>query len=335
MVGLSAGPEGDSRTVAFDIPCGSAGLRKKVANERDLEYVQHSIVEGPVSNILHVMRDNDVARRHFDLGNGIVFDNHPNSLSDSAEEPTQRRNANSQSQLRADQVCVYKHDDMDPAWRSLAFVIEYKPPHKPTLPHLRLGLREMDIQAEVVNRATVPADDPAALFQYHSDKIVAAAVAQTYHCMITGGLEYSYLTTGEAYVFFKIDWANATQLLFHLAEPRVEVEAHVENSTHCTAVSQVLAFTLLAMKSRPRRQSERHKAIERLNTWTEDYEAILRRMPATQRKQTPPPSAFEPRAYKDVDRSPYISLRGRIHRKLDDPNPSGFASYGYHRNPDS
>ncbi|KAH7175985.1 hypothetical protein EDB81DRAFT_940048 [Dactylonectria macrodidyma] len=139
--------------------------------------------------------------------------------------------------------------------------------------------------------------DPEALFQYHADSIVAAAIAQTYHYMIIGGLEYRYLSTEESYILFKIDWARPHHLLFHLAEPRAEVEAHPENSLHCTAVSQVLAFTRL---------------------WAEDYEAILRRMPATERKQTPPPSAFEPRTGALWPRFGYWENAGEAPAVLDD-----------------
>jgi len=124
--------------------------------------------------------------------------------------------------------------------------------------------------------------------------------------MIEGSLEYSYLTAGEAFIFLKIDSADPTTLYYHLAEPGQEVEAHLENFRHCTSVSQVLAFTLLALTSSTSEQDERQRAIERLNTWNEDYETILYAIPTSERKQTPPRSAFKPRTYKDFDRSPYI-----------------------------
>ncbi|KAH7024831.1 uncharacterized protein B0I36DRAFT_366739 [Microdochium trichocladiopsis] len=194
-----------------------------------------------------ILIDHDATKRSFALGLGLTFDNHPNALSDGADEPMQRRAVHDSNQLRADQVCVYKHDGVDRTQRSLAFVVEYKPPHKLTLPHLRVSLREMDIQQEVINRSTIPTDK-GELFSYHADRIVAAAVSQTYHYMITGGLTYSYVTTGEAIIFLKIDWQSPEHLLFHLAEPRAEVLAHPDNAVHCTAVSQVLAFTLLAIE---------------------------------------------------------------------------------------
>jgi hypothetical protein len=169
------------------------------------------------------------------------------------------------------------HDKVDAARRKLAFVVEYKAPHKLTLPHLRLGLREMDIYNGVVNRCSIPtSEDADALFQYHSDELVASAVSQTYHYMIEGGLEYSYLTTGEAIVFLKVDWADPGTLYYHLAEPG---QAHPEDFCHCTAVSQVLAFTLLTLDSPTHGQTERQNAISGLKKYIQDYELILRSIP--------------------------------------------------------
>jgi hypothetical protein len=35
--------------------------------------------------------------------------------------------------------------------------------------------------------------------------------------MVVAGLEYGYLTNGDAIVFLKIDWADPTVLRYHLA----------------------------------------------------------------------------------------------------------------------
>ena len=59
----------------------------------------------------------------------------------------------------------------------MAYIIEHKPPYKLSLPHLWLGLCPMNIYDDVVNRATIPvSEDKAADFQYHADRLVAAAV---------------------------------------------------------------------------------------------------------------------------------------------------------------
>lgn len=132
----------------------------------------------------------------------------------------------------------------------MAYIVEYKTPYKLNPPHLCLGLRPMDIYKEVVNRATKPtAEDAESLFQYHADRLAAAAITQTFHYMIEGGLEHGLLTTGETIVFLKIDWTDPTVLYYHLAEPGPEVLAHPDNFRYCTAVGQVLAFSLMALGS--------------------------------------------------------------------------------------
>ena len=91
----------------------------------------------------------------------------------------------------------------------MAYIVKYKVPHKLNFPHLRRGLCPMDVCKEIVNRATQPtAEEAEALFQYHEDRLAAAAVAQ----MIEGGLVHGLLATGEAIVFLKIDWADPTIL---------------------------------------------------------------------------------------------------------------------------
>ncbi|KAH8744058.1 hypothetical protein F5883DRAFT_384717, partial [Diaporthe sp. PMI_573] len=108
-------------------------------------------------------------------------------------------------------------------------------------------------------------------FQYNAERLTAAAVTQTYHYMIESGLEHGVLTTGEAFIFFKIDWDYPQRLQYHLAEPVPEVLAHPENAHLCTAVAQYLAFTLMALGSPGERrghgQEERGKAMKGLKTW--------------------------------------------------------------------
>lgn len=151
----------------------------------------------------------------------------------------------------------------------MIYISEYKPPHKLTAPHLRLGLHSMNIYKDVVNRKTIPTSvDPDAHFQYHAERLTAAAITQTYHYIIKGGLKFGLLTTSEAIVFLKTDWQEPETLLYHLAEPDAEVSAHSYYSHFCTAVSHHLAFSLMALappgKRRLYGQDERQQATERL-----------------------------------------------------------------------
>ncbi|KAH8651722.1 hypothetical protein BGZ61DRAFT_487626 [Ilyonectria robusta] len=177
---------------AFESRSFLAGLgnrvsQRSIANEKTLEHFLHNSVEDPVRAIIEQLKQVNEVSSAFDMGNGIIFENHPHAISDVAEEvvdretpstppqtPDHRRDLN---QLRPDQICVYRSNDVLATTRTMIYVSEYKPPHKLTAPHLRLGLRAMNIPKDVVNRKTIPTSvDPDALFQYHAERLTASAV---------------------------------------------------------------------------------------------------------------------------------------------------------------
>ncbi|KAI1840031.1 hypothetical protein JX266_013764 [Neoarthrinium moseri] len=171
---------------------------------------------------------------------------------------------------RPDQICVYRSEGASETQRTMLYVSEYEAPHKLTAPHLRAGVHPMNIFADVVNRKTIPtAADLIARFEYHAERLTAAAITQTYNYMIEGGLEYGLLTKGEAIIFLRVDWQDPETLLYHLAEPSFEMADRSADKRHaCTAVGQYLAFSLMALgpaeeQSRPRPQDERNRVIAR------------------------------------------------------------------------
>ncbi|KAK7414099.1 hypothetical protein QQX98_007042 [Neonectria punicea] len=314
--------------------------RRKVADEKTLEYFLHNSVEDPVRNIIEHLKNVPETSRAFNIGNGIIFENHPHAISDVAEEVLERDTPSTPPQtpnqrydpyqLRADQICIYRSNDLTSSRRTMLYVSEYKPPHKLTAPHLRLGLRPMDIYKEVVNRKTIPTSvDPAARFQYYAERLTASAITQTYHYMIEGGLEHSLLTTGEAIVFLMIDWDDDPgTLYYHLAEPGYEAAARSDQLHLCTAVGQYLAFTLLVLGTRGEHgQEERQRATQALHTWAEDFETTVRTVPDNERNASSDASFIpKPTTYQNVDRSPIINrLRRRLftQAQCDDRPPEG------------
>ncbi|KAK8000488.1 hypothetical protein PG990_013088 [Apiospora arundinis] len=314
---------------------GNRISRRPIADEKTLEYFLHNSVEDPVRAILEQLKVEEVGSV-YQIGDGIIFENHPHAISDIAEEvvareipasppqtPNHRRDLH---QLRPDQICVYRDDSSTSALRTMVYVCEYKPPHKLTAPHLRVGLRAMNIYKEVVNRKLIPTSaDPNARFQYHAERLVASAITQTYHYMMQSGLEYGLLTTGETIVFLKVDWAEPQTLYYHLAEPGPEVLTHPNNASICSAVGQYLAFTLMALgmsgERRQHGQEERRRAMNGLQKWAEDFETTLRSVPENERSASPENSScYVPTTYEKVDRSPRRSphlLRRRRRRSND------------------
>ncbi|PHH81512.1 hypothetical protein CDD83_3558 [Cordyceps sp. RAO-2017] len=301
--------------------------RRSIADEKTLEHFMHISIEDPVRAIVEHFRQVDEICDAFDIGNGIVFENHPHAVSDVAEEVVARQSVSTPPQtpdhrrrlhqLRPDQICIYRSgDDPSSEKRTMIYVSEYKAPHKLTAPHLRAGLRPMDIYKEVVNRKTIPpSSDPDGLFQYHAERLTASALTQTYHYMIEGGLEYGLLTTGEATIFLKVDWAEPETLFYHLAEPGPEVLAHPEHLQSSSAVGQYLAFSLVALGKPGERvehgQDERDRAAENLNRWAEEFETTLQSIPERDRLAWDSASSWAPTTYDDFDR-PDLGLRIRL-----------------------
>ncbi|KAM3067066.1 hypothetical protein ACMFMG_011739 [Clarireedia jacksonii] len=318
---------------------------RPLASEKDLETYQRLAVERPTTDIISYLQGSKDARDTFDLGEGIIFENHANTLSDSNEEVQQSLHnlrisstgqaSNSNPKPRnADQICVYKQAD---GTRTPCMVVEYKPSHKLTVFNLRAGLLQadkgsMNIPAHVINRFQIPTDAEEK-FVYYSEFLTAAALTQTYVYMVENGLEYGKVATGEADVFLWLKEDEPHTLYYHLAEPNNEVEAHSEVviSLYHTAVSQNLAFCLMALGSKPRSQIWRNRALESADKVIVDYEAILRRMPAEEKTMTPPSSVFKARIHA-FQRSP-IKLRPRKSRKV--RNTCGSADIIVHEDPQS
>lgn len=112
---------------------------------------------------------------------------------------------------------------------------------------LQLGLRPMDFHEQIIAKT----DSDMASTSSDNDRLVGAAVAQTFHYMICSGVEYGLLTTGETFVFLKVDWTNPSTLYYHIAP----------------SASQILPFTLIALEGTQPTQRQRHRARELLRAW--------------------------------------------------------------------
>ncbi|EWZ48997.1 hypothetical protein FOZG_04461 [Fusarium oxysporum Fo47] len=311
---------------AFLAGLGDRVSQRRIADEKSLEYFLHNSVEDPVRVIIQQLKEVETVTAAFEIGDGIVFENHPHALGDTAEEVVEREtlatprtpdHGRDLNQLRPDQICVTRSNNEPFAPSTMIYISEYKSPCKLTVQHLRIGLRPMDIYKEVVNRKTIPTSVyPDALFRYHAERLTASAITQTYHYMIESGLEYGNLTIGEATVFLKIDWNEPETLLYHLAEPKYEVSAHPDSFHICTAVGQYLAFTLMALGSPGEQhehgQDERRRVMNNLKTWAEDFETTLRSIPENERSASSEHSPdYEPTTYNGIERSPYHLRRRR------------------------
>ncbi|KAH6672628.1 hypothetical protein B0J14DRAFT_514215, partial [Halenospora varia] len=175
---------------------------RPLARKKDLETYQRLAIKRPTTNIISYLLGIEEARHAFNLGEGIIFENYTNTLSDSnnkslrilKKEQTLNSNPKPQS---TDQICVYKEAD---STQNLYIVIEYKPPYKLLL-QANKGL--INILEDVINRIIIPTDLEDK-FVYYSKWLIVAALIQTYIYIIKNGLKYSKLVIGKANVFLLV-----------------------------------------------------------------------------------------------------------------------------------
>ena len=103
--------------------------------------------------------------------------------------------------------------------------------------------------------------------------------------MIENGLEYSYITTGETFVFLRILAEDPTTLYYHVTVPVDEIADEELAAEGRTAVAQVVVLSLLALHSQPRGHHWRQKAKAQLSQHPSDnYETIVLRTPIVERQ---------------------------------------------------
>ena len=287
-------------TCLHSLEDSGALVQNKLGSELDLQTFQRITVEIPVAMIINRMYEHAGLQRKFHLQGSINFENHANTLSHSQplEEQIQRlslignqagqrgsssdpRTAPASSvRVRADQFCVYNTSVDNTQIRIPAFISEYKAPHKLQLGYINEGLDDMDLQ-DVIRYCENETDRD----RYR--RLIAAVITQAFSYMVRSGLEYGYVCTGEAFIFLRVP-DDPTTVYYFLSVPKGDVGGTArwepesrghDNKLHVTAVGQMLAFTLLALKTPPREQTWQANAAAKLNKWRVEYEELLRELP--------------------------------------------------------
>lgn len=61
-------------------------VSKRSVADKTLEYFLRNSVENPAKNIIEQLKEATGVSSAFNIGNGIIFENHPHAISDTAEE---------------------------------------------------------------------------------------------------------------------------------------------------------------------------------------------------------------------------------------------------------
>ncbi|KJZ70009.1 hypothetical protein HIM_10590 [Hirsutella minnesotensis 3608] len=288
-------------------------LLRPVSSEIGLRNGERDVVENAVQKLVDATYNDSLLRSHLGLDGTVTFESHTNlgitdeSLSESMEQVSigsrpphrtiRRRKARGKGN-QADQFCIYRTSDD----RNIpAVAIEYKAPHKLRRSDIVTGLvSEIQPDRDVINQEGEG-------YAFAARRLSTAVVTQLFSYMIGKGIQYGYVCTGEAYVFLHIP-DDPSCVYYSVCVPSLDVQDDDETRLHRTAVAQAFAFVLQAIRSPPPRQSW-HDATEHLDTWSVEYDDVLRSIPATDRKPRRETS-YKAQRWKGFVRSP-IRTRSR------------------------
>ncbi|KAL5589606.1 hypothetical protein FOVSG1_011473 [Fusarium oxysporum f. sp. vasinfectum] len=252
-------------------------LLHPISSEIDLRNSERDVVENAVQKLVDATYADLTLRNHLDLNGTLTFESHTNlgiadeSLSESMDQVslgsrpsarTSRRRKARGKGNRADQFCISRTSD---GQRFPAVAIEYKAPHKLSRDEVITGLvGEIQPDRDVINQEGEG-------FEFEARRLITAVVTQLFSYMVGKGTQY-------------------------------DVEDDDENRLHRTAVAQVYAFVLQAIRS-PLPSQAWHNAADQLDTWAVEYDDVLRSIPATLRKakRTTP---YRAQRWKGFTRSP-------------------------------
>ncbi|KAL2810711.1 hypothetical protein BDW59DRAFT_168107 [Aspergillus cavernicola] len=269
-----------------------------IYSEASLRNFERDTVDNFVEKVVNALRDDEPLRHEFRIQGRVTFYDRANASENSLENSleqmnlqdarTPQRPANTRHgrgrgrgrgaaqrqkrdgtlrrrNRRADQFCVHLVADE----RQIpVYAVEFKAPHKVTIPELVAGLHQMDLARDVI-------DQEGDTFEFYATRLVAAVITQIFSYMIDSGVRYGYICTGEAFVFLHIPKDDPTVVQYFLCIPNQDVQADDELRLHRTAIGQVLAFTLQTLAAEAPTQEWHDAADDKLTTWEVEYLDIL------------------------------------------------------------
>lgn len=259
-----------------------ASLISPITSETGLRHFERDTVENAVQKLVDEAYNDEQLRVRLGIQGSVTFESHTNlgdtvdAVSESIEHmtiaensgtdattpapkrprPKAHRKAGKGKSGPADQFCIYRRSD----GRNVpALAIEYKAPHKLTRDEVVTGLRE-EIRPE---HDVIDKDGKG--FAFASRYLTAAVITQLFSYMVDKGLQYGYVCTGETFIFLYIS-DDPSVVYYSISVPNLDVLDDDENRLHRTAVAQVFAFVLQALRSPPPPLTW-HDRAESLDTW--------------------------------------------------------------------
>ena len=323
---------------------------RPIYSEASLRNFERDTVDNFVEMVIEALRDDELLQHEFGIQGRVTFYDRANPseflLENSLEQmnlqdvqtpkrPTNTRHGRGRGRgggaaqgrkrvgtarrrnRRADQFCVH----LVAGERQIpVYAVEFKAPHKVTIPELVAGLHQIDLTRDVI-------DQQGDTFEFYATRLVAAVVTQIFSYMIDSGVRYGYICTGEAFVFLHIPKEDPTVVQYFLCIPNQDVQTDDEWRLHRTAIGQVLAFTLQALAAEAPTQEWHDAAHDKLTTWEVEYLDVLREIPETLRKD-PPASNYRPSHWKRDPKIHNTRSRARCQQGASTPRQSSTEGSG-------
>ncbi|CAK7271006.1 hypothetical protein SEPCBS119000_004378 [Sporothrix epigloea] len=224
---------------------------ERVGSDNMLKRFVQNTVELAVNTILYAVYENPLLRDRLGLQGKVEFDGMFNQ--DHPAGPLEH-------------FCIHKVPD----GHNIVLDMVYKTPHKLML-HEILSLKtEIQPERDVIDKNVTSVESA-------SKSLAAAAITELFAHMVARGVQFGFVTTGQAYIFLHIP-DDPTVVYCHVHVPYWDVRGVDEASLLKTAVAQVTAFALQSLRRSPPPQSW-YDAAAKLKVWATDYDHVLARIP--------------------------------------------------------
>lgn len=274
---------------------------RKLRSEKDLENYERAAVEDHVHDVIAELCKIPDARDKFQLGDGLIFENHGSHLQAPDPEFDDRDESSTQNP-KPDSFCIHRTNG---STHTLISTVEYKPPHKLSVENVRVGLRPMRFWEEIVQSDTIPTDKDEKL-RYNAEHLTGSVLAQEYHVMIQHGLEYSYITNGFSFILLYVPYDDPSTLYYYLCEPNMDIASENPGASQLskTAVARVLCLCLMSSLSADRDHQWRNRVRPQLHIWWSNFDFTRSQISNEELRQVPPGSEYTGSVYSPSEHLP-------------------------------
>ncbi|KAG6093394.1 hypothetical protein E4U30_004351 [Claviceps sp. LM220 group G6] len=212
------------------------GILEPIYSEYSLALNREQAVTRPVEVLMKEVRQNAELRTSFRIEGDVKFErnvNHGDTTSRShSPEPSGKTSI-------ADGFCSIKRSPTGES--EIVLAVQYKLPQKLPVSLLVAALdntTEMNLDTGIIDE---DGED------FGPKQLVAAVITQLFSALVSKGLRYGYIDTGEAKIFLHIG-SDPSRVEYHLSCPRSDVHGD-DKKMRLSAVSQLFAFVVQAIEA--------------------------------------------------------------------------------------